>query len=84
MHYALECLELLNERHARALEPTQEATDAFNAAVDEKLAGLIWSRPDAKSYYKNKAGRIIMSSPYRLVEYWLMTRNPEPGDYRIE
>ena len=84
VHYALECLELLNERHARALEPTQEATDAFNAAVDEKLAGLIWSRPDAKSYYKNKAGRIIMSSPYRLVEYWLMTRNPEPGDYRIE
>jgi len=25
-----------------------------------------------------------MSSPYRLVEYWLMTRGPKPGDYRIE
>ncbi len=53
-------------------------------AVDEKLKGLIWSRPDAKSYYKNKAGRIIMSSPYKLVEYWLMTRRPAPQDYRIE
>ncbi len=83
-HYALERLELLNDKHAKALEPTQEATDAFNAAVDEKLAGLIWSRPDAKSYYKNKAGRIIMSSPYKLVEYWLMTRGPKPEDYRIE
>jgi 4-hydroxyacetophenone monooxygenase len=84
VHYALECLELLNQRGARALEPTPEATDEFNARVDEKLKGLIWSRPDANSYYKNSKGRIIMSCPYRLVEYWLMTRAPDPAHYRLD
>jgi len=83
VHYSIECLELLNQQQAAALEPTQEATDAFNARVDARLAGLIWSRPDARSYYKNSKGRIIMSSPYRLVEYWQMTRAPDPEDYQL-
>jgi len=83
VHYMMECLELLNARGAATLEPTQGATDAFNARVDEKLKGLIWSRSDANSYYKNSKGRIIMSNPYRLVEYWQMTRGPKPEDYHI-
>lgn len=84
IHYALECLELLQEKGANALEPTQAATDTFNSRVDEALKDLIWLHPTApRSYYKNSKGRNIMSCPYRLVEYWQMTRAPAEQDFSL-
>ncbi len=84
IHYALECLELLQQTGARAMEPTLEATQDFNDKVDDALKDLIWLHPTApKSYYKNEKGRNFMSCPYRLVDYWRMTRTPVPDDYKF-
>ena len=81
IHYILECLELLQARNVAALEPSEAACQRFNDEVDEVLKGLIWSHPKAQSYYKNRSGRIFLSSPYRLVDYWSMTRAPRIEDY---
>ena len=83
VHYILECLEWLTQEGMAALEPTEEAQEVFNARVDETIKGLIWSHPKAKSYYKNSRGRVFLSCPYRLVDYWHMTRRPKPEDYRV-
>lgn len=84
IHYIIECLEMLRQNRAAAMEPTEEACDAFNNAVDEALQGLIWLHPKApQSYYKNQLGRNFMSCPYRLVDYWNMTRAPKAGDFRL-
>lgn len=84
VHYILECLDLMVARDARAIEPTVAAFHSFNAQVDKDLQGLIWTHPRARSYYRNSKGRVFMSNPYRLVDYWTMTRAPKPEDYRIE
>ncbi len=81
IHYILECLELLQARGAAALEPSEVACQRFNDEVEEALKGLIWSHPKAVSYYKNSKGRIFLSCPYRLVDYWKMTRAPRVEDY---
>ncbi len=84
IHYILECLELLRHRGATALEPTVAACDLFNAEVNEALNGLIWLHPSApQSYYKNARGRNVMSCPYRLVDYWWMTRAPKAEDFEF-
>jgi 4-hydroxyacetophenone monooxygenase len=84
IHYIIECLDLLHRNNAAALEPTQSACDRFNAEVDAALNGLIWLHPRAPhSYYKNAKGRNIMSCPYRLVDYWWMTRSPKEEDYAL-
>ncbi len=83
VHYIMECLELLQQEDAAALEPTAEATRLYNADIDQTLEGLIWSHPKAASYYKNSSGRVFLSCPYKLVDYWLMTRSPKPADYHL-
>jgi 4-hydroxyacetophenone monooxygenase len=35
------------------------------------------------SWYKNKAGRVVTNSPFRLVDYRRMTENLDPADYLI-
>ncbi|MFO7551992.1 MAG: NAD(P)/FAD-dependent oxidoreductase [Haliea sp.] len=83
VHYIMECLEWLNDAEAAALEPTEEATEAYNAQIDETMKGLIWSHPKAQSYYKNSKGRVFLSCPYRLVDYWRMTRAPVREHYQL-
>jgi 4-hydroxyacetophenone monooxygenase len=84
VHYIIECLDELVKRRATAMEPTVEAYEAFNRQVDRDLQGLVWTHPKAKSYYRNSKGRVFLSNPYRLVDYWGMTRSPKAGDYHFE
>jgi 4-hydroxyacetophenone monooxygenase len=84
INYILECLDVLVARGAKAMEPTRDAFSAFNAQVDRDLQGLIWTHPKANSYYRNSKGRVFLSNPYRLVDYWTMTRQPKIEDYHID
>lgn len=81
IHYIIECLDMMLSQGASSIEPTQEAFEEFNAQVDRDLEGLIWSHPKARSYYRNSKGRVFMSNPYRLVDYWNMTRSPDPKSF---
>jgi 4-hydroxyacetophenone monooxygenase len=84
VNYIIECLDLIIAQHAAAIEPTQAACDEFNADVDRVMKGMVWSHPKAFSYHKNSKGRVILASPYRLVDYWTMTRKPNLAHYRFE
>ena len=59
----------------------QEPFDDYNEQVDAALKKMVWSHPGVSSWYKNKKGRVIMNSPWRLVDYWAWTRTPDPDDF---
>jgi 4-hydroxyacetophenone monooxygenase len=84
IHYTLACLDLLRERGARTIEPTPEAHDSYAAAVDARLANLVWSHPTVRGYYRNSSGRVVVTCPWRLVDYWHMLRAPDPASHRVE
>lgn len=80
IHYVIECLDHLVETDQAAVEPTREATDTFNVRVQAQMPNMIWSHPKAKNYYKNSKGRVIVSWPFRLVDYWTESRAPKLED----
>jgi len=83
IHYIIECLDELTRRDAATIEPTREAFEAWNAKIEERMKSMIWSHPKALSYYRNSKGRVFLSWPYRLVDYWTATRAPDLADYSI-
>jgi 4-hydroxyacetophenone monooxygenase len=84
VHYMIECLDHARARGARTIEPTEAAYEAFNRKIDERMPQMIWSHPRANSYYRNSRGRIYLSWPYRLVDYFEATRGPKPEDVRLD
>jgi cation diffusion facilitator CzcD-associated flavoprotein CzcO len=77
VHFIMECLQLLVERGADSIEVTQEAHDAFNAEIDQMMAGTIWCHaPTAHTYYRSARGRTVVPSPWRMVDYWNRLRCP--------
>lgn len=82
MRYITGCLKVLIEGGKKAMTPTLEAHDAYFERLQQELKGLIWSTPHVKhSWYKNSKGNIHILSPWRLVDYWTWTREPDQSDF---
>jgi 4-hydroxyacetophenone monooxygenase len=84
MRYITECLELLISGGHRCLEPREDKAADWHARSQAEMRKLVWSQPSVKhSFYKNKFGEVYVLSPWRLVDYWTWTREPNPDDFVI-
>ncbi len=64
------------------MEPTDEKTADWADALRPRCAHMVWSQPSIKhSFYKNAFGEVYGLSPWRLVDYWTWTREPDPDDF---
>jgi 4-hydroxyacetophenone monooxygenase len=83
VRYVMACLAQMLERGAASIECRREVHDAYNARIDAAHAKMIWTHPGMQTYYRNAAGRVVTNSPWRLVDYWWMTRAPDLADYHV-
>ena len=83
VNYIIECLDWVNASGARAVEPTTEAFEQWNRAVEEQMKNMIWTHPKAGSYYNNSKGRVFLSWPWRLVDLWNQTRGPIKENFQL-
>jgi 4-hydroxyacetophenone monooxygenase len=81
VRYIMQCLREILERGAASMECRTDPHDAYNVRVDEAHQRMVWSHGGVGNWYKNARGRVIANSPWRLVDYWAMTRTLEPADY---
>lgn len=83
INYIIECLDLMLARGGSAIEPTTAAYQQWNDKIDARMPEMIWTHPKANSYYNNSKGRVFLSCPYRLVDYWTWTRKPDPNHFDV-
>ena len=83
VRYVSGCLQTLLQSGAGALECRAEACDDWNRRLDERMGRTVWSHPGMTSWYKNSRGRVVTTSPFRLLDYWRWTRRPDPADFRL-
>lgn len=83
INYIIECLDEIQNRNARTIEATQAAYQEWNDKIDKRMPEMIWTHPKANSYYNNSKGRVFLSFPYRLVDYWTWTRKPNRKHFAV-
>ncbi|MFV8819512.1 NAD(P)-binding domain-containing protein [Haliea sp. E17] len=81
VRYVCEALREMLENDWDELEVRREPYEAYNAKVDEEHRHLVWSHPGVTSWYKNKAGRVILNSPWRLAVYRQYTADINLAEY---
>jgi 4-hydroxyacetophenone monooxygenase len=77
-HYIARCIRQYLSVDNRMLEVKQQVHDEYNKQFDAAHQRMVWSHPGMSTYYRNKAGRVYSVMPWRLVDYWKMTREPDP------
>lgn len=76
-HYIIECLQLMALREASAMEVTREAYDEYVDQIDDAMSRTVWCHtPNAHTYYRSGSGRVVVATPYRLVDVWHQHRAP--------
>jgi 4-hydroxyacetophenone monooxygenase len=80
--YITGCLVDMIEHRIAAIDISQEAHDRYVREVDQEHQQLIWTHPGMTTYYRNRAGRVFSAMPWRFVDYWAMTHDPDLSLYR--
>ncbi|MGE2723881.1 flavin-containing monooxygenase [Mycolicibacterium pulveris] len=76
-HFIIECLQLMALRGATTMEVTRQAYEEYVADIDETMSQTVWCHtPNAHTYYRSGSGRVVVASPYRLVDVWHQHRAP--------
>ena len=82
VRYVTGLLREMIERGLSSIEVQADAHDAYNQRVDAEHADLVWTHPGMRNWYRNAQGRVFSPMPWRLVDYWQMTRLPDLQPYR--
>jgi 4-hydroxyacetophenone monooxygenase len=82
--YIVSCVREMLEGGYGAIECRAAAYEEYNERLDAALDDLVWSQADVGSWYKNSSARVVTNSPWRLVDYWSMTREPNLADWTVE
>jgi 4-hydroxyacetophenone monooxygenase len=84
IRYVMGCLaELISGQHS-AIECRQDVHDSYNERLQAELDTMVWSHPSIRSsWFRNDEGRIYILSPWRLVDYWSWTREPDLDDFLL-
>lgn len=84
VRYIVDLLVTMVERDLRAIEVRPEIEDTYRQRHDEAHRRMLWTHPGMTNWYRNAAGRVVSTMPWRIVDYWRMTRAADLDDYRLE
>lgn len=84
IRYVLGGIRELIESCAKSIECRRDPYEAYNVKVDDALRSMVWSHHGVRNWYKNERGRVVLNSPWRLVDYRNMTAHFDPADYVTE
>jgi 4-hydroxyacetophenone monooxygenase len=79
--YISSCLVEMIENGIAAIDVRKEVHDNYVRKVDAEHESMIWTHPGMTTYYRNKSGRVFSAMPWRFVDYWAMTHDPDLGEY---
>ena len=79
--YIVDAVRHLRTGARASLEVRREVHDEYVARVDAEHEQLIWTHPGMTNWYRNRHGRIVAIMPWRLVDYWQMTRRIDVDDF---
>jgi 4-hydroxyacetophenone monooxygenase len=78
------CLATMLKSRYRSIEVRAQAHAAYVERLQDELASTVWSHPSVRhSWYKGPDGKVYVLSPWRLVDYWRMTKWPDFSEYQF-
>jgi 4-hydroxyacetophenone monooxygenase len=84
VRYIVDLLTTMARRGLRAVEVLPEVEAEFTRRYDAAHNRMVWTHPGMTNWYRNAAGRVVCTMPWRIVDYWRMTRHADLDEYLVE
>jgi len=84
VRYIMQLLREMVERDHVSIEVREDVFWDYNKELDHALSRCIWVHPGMTTYYRNDAGRVVLSSPWKYIDYWHRTLEADLAEYQVE
>jgi 4-hydroxyacetophenone monooxygenase len=84
MEFVMKLLELMVGDGLASIEVKPSVNDAYNERVDAAHEQMVWTHPGMDTYYRNSRGRVVVNTPFRIVDFWHMTRTVDLDEFVTE
>ena len=81
IRYICQAIDHLTENNYSQIKVKQQVVKEYQSRLEEQLSKTVWQHPKVNSWYQNSQGKVVTTSPWRLLEYWNWTNNFNPEDY---
>jgi 4-hydroxyacetophenone monooxygenase len=79
--YIVDALGTMISEGIDAVECRTEVNDRYNRELDEAHSRMVWTHQGMDTWYRNSKGRVVTNMPWRILDYWRMTRAFDPADF---
>jgi 4-hydroxyacetophenone monooxygenase len=81
--YIVSSISHMHTNSVASMEVHADVHGEYNARIDAEHEQLIWTHPGMTNWYRNQHNRITALLPWRLVDYWAMTHDPNLDDFKV-
>ncbi|MDA9690585.1 NAD(P)/FAD-dependent oxidoreductase [Pseudomonadota bacterium] len=81
--YICSAIDYILENNIKHLKVKQDVVVSYQDKLEARLNQMVWQHPSVSSWYQNSKGKVVTTSPWRLLEYWEWTKHFEPLDYEF-
>ncbi len=83
INYICSALEFMINHDLKQISVKPEIEDQYQKQFEKRHSKMVWQHPKVSSWYQNSKGKVVTTSPWRLVEYWNWTNNFNADEYNF-
>jgi 4-hydroxyacetophenone monooxygenase len=81
INYICSAIEYMLTNDHKVIKIKPEVEKRYQDRFDERHKRMVWQHANVSSWYQNSQGKVVTTSPWRLVEYWNWTNNFNSHEY---
>jgi 4-hydroxyacetophenone monooxygenase len=83
VRYVSQALRLIAAQEITSLEVRDDVFWKYQNELDQELSLCIWAHPGMTNWYRNEAGRVVVSSPWTYLDYWQRLKELDLDEYQV-
>jgi 4-hydroxyacetophenone monooxygenase len=83
INYITDALVRMVNGDLAAIECRADVCADYNARLDAAHDKMVWTHQGMDTWYRNSKGRVVSPMPWRVLDYWTMTRAADLEDYVV-
>ena len=81
INYICSAIEYMLNNDYKVIRVKAEVEKDYQDKFDSRHNKMVWQDERVSSWYQNSKGKVVTTSPWRLVEYWNWTNNFIADEY---
>lgn len=81
VRYIVDLLITMEDNKIGSVEIKPGVEQDYVRRHDDAHSRMIWTHEGMDNWYRNDAGRVVSTLPWRIVDYWEMTRHADVSDF---